>query len=64
MRGGNEMEKTGTLTGKKEGEVMNTRRKNGQKLGKRNEKAVKGKRGNAVSGGITPHIKMQRRDVI
>lgn len=43
--GGNETEKPETSTGKREGKVMNTRGKNGQKLEKRNEKPVNGKKG-------------------
>lgn len=49
-RGGNEMEKAETSTGKKEGKVMNTRGKNGQKLEKRNEKPVNGKKRKTGNG--------------
>lgn len=39
-----------TSMGEKEGKVMNTRGKNGQKLEKKNEKPVNGKNGNAGNG--------------
>lgn len=44
------MEKGDTSTGKKKGKVMNTRGKDGQKLEKRNEKPVNGKKRNAGNG--------------
>lgn len=49
-RRSNEMEKGDTSTGKKKGKVMNTRGKDGQKLEKRNEKPVNGKKRNAGNG--------------
>lgn len=49
-RRSNEMEKTETSAGKMEGKVMNTGGKSGQKLEKRNEKPVNGKRGKAGNG--------------
>ncbi len=44
------MEKKETSTGKEKGKVMNRRGENGQKLEKRNEKSVNGKKAKAGNG--------------